>query len=154
MQHLFTELWPLKRDSEPPSREREFSHAVISCGSKSGVTNSKKNWKNLRPSHGVILCDLITEKKFKPRVRPFSRNPLHKNDIPLQGYMVFMSNELGQGPDPGIVCWNEAILDTRVSIGTSTKATKAVFYFVPRKACFPFLKYRNRNFMWAGYRNG
>jgi hypothetical protein len=58
-------------------------------------------------------------KKFKPRVRPFSRKPLHKNDIPLQGYMVFRSNELGQGPDHGIVCWNEAILDTRMSIGTA-----------------------------------
>jgi hypothetical protein len=101
----------------------------------------------MRPSRGVILCDLIAEKKFKPRVRPFSRNPLHKNDIPLQGYMVFRSNELGQRPDHGIVCWNEAILDTRVSIGTVRNATEAVFYFVPRKARFPFLKYRNCNFM-------
>jgi hypothetical protein len=57
----------------------------------------------MRPSRGVILCDLILEKKFKPRVRPFSRKPLHKTDIPLQGYMVFRSNELGQGPDHGIV---------------------------------------------------
>jgi hypothetical protein len=61
--------------------------------------------------------------------------------------MVFRSNELGQGPDHGIVCWNEAILDTRVSIGTARNDTEAVFYFVPRKARFPFLKYRNRNFM-------
>jgi hypothetical protein len=89
----------------------------------------------MRPSRGVILCDLIAEKKFKPRVRPFSRKPLHKN------------GELGQGPDHGIVCWNEAILDTRVSIGTARNATEVVFYFVPRKARFPFLKYRNRNFM-------
>jgi hypothetical protein len=33
---------------------------------KSDVTNSKKNQKNTRPSHGVILCDLDVEKKFKP----------------------------------------------------------------------------------------
>jgi hypothetical protein len=61
--------------------------------------------------------------------------------------MVFRSNELGQGPDHGIVCWNEAILDTRVSIGTSRNATEAVFYFVPCKVRFPFLKYQNQNFM-------
>jgi hypothetical protein len=101
----------------------------------------------MRPSRGVILCDLIAETKFKPRVQPFSRKPLHKNDMPLQGYMVFRSNELGQGPDHGIVCWNEAILDTRVSIGTARNATEVVFYFVPRKTRFPFLKYQNRNFM-------
>jgi hypothetical protein len=101
----------------------------------------------MRPSHGVILCDLIVGKKFKPRVRPFSRKPLHKNDIPLQGYMVFRSNELGQGPNHGIVCWNEAILDMRMSIGMARNATEVVFYFVPRKACFPFFKYRNQNFM-------
>jgi hypothetical protein len=75
----------------------------------------------MRPSRGVILCDLIAGKKFKPRVRPFSRNTFHKNDIPLQGYMVFRSNELGQGPNHGIVCWNEAILNTRVSIGMARK---------------------------------
>jgi hypothetical protein len=61
--------------------------------------------------------------------------------------MVFRSNELGQGPDHGIVCWNEAILDTRVSIGMARNATEVVFYFVPRKVCFPFLKYQNQNFM-------
>jgi hypothetical protein len=53
-------------------------------------------------------------------------------------YMVFRSNELGQGPDHGIVCWNEAILDTRMSIGTARNATEAVFYFVQRKRIFHF----------------
>jgi hypothetical protein len=61
--------------------------------------------------------------------------------------MVFRANELGQGPNHGIVCWNEAILDTRVSIGMARNATEAIFYVVPQKVCFPFLKYRNRNFM-------
>jgi hypothetical protein len=61
--------------------------------------------------------------------------------------MVFRANELGQGHNHGIVCWNEAILDTRVSIGMAMNATEVVFYFVPRKACFLFLKYQNRNFM-------
>jgi hypothetical protein len=73
----------------------------------------------MRPSHGVILCDLIAGKNIKPRVRQFSRKSIHRNDIPLQGYMVFTLNELGQGPDHGIVYRNEAILDTRVSIGTT-----------------------------------
>jgi hypothetical protein len=54
--------------------------------------------------------------------------------------MVLKSNELGQGPDHGIVCWNKAILDTRMSIGTARNATEAVFYFVPRKARFPFFE--------------
>jgi hypothetical protein len=57
--------------------------------------------------------------------------------------MVFRSNELGQGPDHGIVCWNEAILDTRVSIGMARNDTEAVFYFAPWKAHFPFLEYQN-----------
>jgi hypothetical protein len=101
----------------------------------------------MRPSRGVMLCDLIAKKKPNLGYDRFLESPIHKNDIPLQGLMVFRSNELGQGPDHGIVCWNEAILDTCMSIGMARNATKAVFYFVLRKARFLFLKYRNQNFM-------
>jgi hypothetical protein len=34
--HFFTKLWLLRRDSAPPSREREFSCVVISRGSRIG----------------------------------------------------------------------------------------------------------------------
>jgi hypothetical protein len=35
----------------------------------------------------------------------------------VRGFMAFTTNELGFGPDRGIVCQNEAISDTRVSLG-------------------------------------
>jgi hypothetical protein len=78
MQHLFMELWPLKRDSEPPSRKREYRAPSFHVGPKSGVTNSKKIEKNMRTLRGIILCDLIAGKKSNLGCDRFLESPFTK----------------------------------------------------------------------------
>ena len=45
-----------------------------------GITNSKKS-KNMKPSHIVILCHIVTIKKYKYGLHTFARKRLHSNVI-------------------------------------------------------------------------
>jgi hypothetical protein len=53
-----------------------------------------------------------------------------------RGFVAFRSDELDYNPNHDIVYWNNVISDTRVALGTTSNATKAIFLFISRKVCF------------------
>jgi hypothetical protein len=57
---------------------RSFRASSFHVGLKSDVTNSKKNQKNARPSHDVILCDLDAGKKSNLEKKYLTESPFIK----------------------------------------------------------------------------
>jgi hypothetical protein len=45
---------------------------------KWGKGNSKKNRKNGKPKHGVMICDVVPRKNKKHGILTFQRKTLHK----------------------------------------------------------------------------
>ena len=50
---------------------RDLEHFEMS------ITNSKKNQKNMKLAHIVILCHIVTRKKYKYGLHTFGRKCLH-----------------------------------------------------------------------------
>jgi hypothetical protein len=72
-----------------------FHAESFHVGLKSDVTNSKKNQKNARPLHDVILCDLDAGKKIQTlRKKCLTESPLTKMTYHVRGCTTFRLNEL------------------------------------------------------------
>jgi hypothetical protein len=71
-----------------------FRASLFHVGLQSDVTNSKKFKKNMRPSHGVILCDLDTEKKSNLEKKCLTESPFTKMTYHVRGCATFRLNEL------------------------------------------------------------
>jgi hypothetical protein len=71
-----------------------FRASSFHVGTKSNVTNSKKNQKNTRPSHSVILCDLDVEKNSNLEKKCLTENPSTKMTYHVRGFTTFRLNEL------------------------------------------------------------
>jgi hypothetical protein len=80
----------------------------------------------------------------------FFRKSLHWMSFHVRFACLCRSNELGHSLDHGIICQNNPISDTCVALGTMMNVTEPIFYFVPRKVYFLFLKCQNRVFYCEG----
>jgi hypothetical protein len=55
----------------------------------------KKNQKNGKPVHGVMICDVLPSKNAKPGVPKFHRKTLHKKCHQVGLHLAFYPIELG-----------------------------------------------------------
>jgi hypothetical protein len=67
----------------------------VHAGPESGITNSKKKRKNVRPSGGIILYHLYVGKKLNLDKSNLPKSPFTKMTNQVRGCMAFRSNELG-----------------------------------------------------------
>jgi hypothetical protein len=96
-QHLISSLNSRKKRGTPHRlvTSGSFRAPSFHVGPKPGVTNSKKNRKNAKPSRGIILCDLEAGKKnsnLKKNCLPES--PVTEMTNHVRGCMTFRLNEL------------------------------------------------------------
>jgi hypothetical protein len=70
--HNPSQTWGL----HPPSTHG--GHREFDLDLKWGKGNSKKNQKNGKPVHGVMICDVLSMKNTKHAILMFRRETLHK----------------------------------------------------------------------------
>jgi hypothetical protein len=62
---------------------------------KWGKGNSKKNQKNGKPKHGVMICDVVPRKNIKHGILTFQRKTLHKKWHQTGPHLAFYPIEVG-----------------------------------------------------------
>jgi hypothetical protein len=90
----------------------------------------KKIKKNVKPSHCVMLCDLVVRKIIKLDYCKYCRNPFSEMTYHVGSFMAFKPDELGHDPNHRIFCSNDPILCTCVLIGMENKVHIGSFYFL------------------------
>jgi hypothetical protein len=95
-QHVISSLNSREKRGTPHrlAASGSFRAPSFHAGPESGVTNSKKNQKNAKPSRGVILSDYKREKNSNLEKNCLPESPFTEMTHHVRGCMTFRLNEL------------------------------------------------------------
>ena len=96
----------------------------------------KKIQKNLKPSHCVILCDIVSIKNNKFGILQISLKKFWEMSYHVRSFMAFKANDQCYGHIHGIVFLNEPILCTHVHLGMAHKVVQGSFQLYLTKNTF------------------
>ena len=94
---------------------------------ETSVRNLKKIKKNIKPSHCVMLCDIVSIKNYKLGISWFFRKGVLINELSCMKCIGFQGKSPCYGHNHGIVCLNDAILCTRVRLQMANKCYTRIF---------------------------
>ena len=100
----------------------------------------------MKPSHCVMLCDLVSRKNNKLAILQIFLESVLTNDLSCLKFHELQGKCLCYGQIHGIVCLNEPILCTIYVFMWQTMLPKTVFNFIARKSHFPFSECQNGSF--------
>ena len=89
----------------------------------------KNDPNDVKPSLGVILCDIFARKNTKLGILPIYQKKLHEMTFHVRGFMAFRSNDQCYGYNQWIVCDNVPILCTHVHPGMTINVAGGSFPF-------------------------
>ena len=96
----------------------------------------KKNQKNVKPSHCVMLCDLVSRKNNKLAILQIFLKSVLKRSYHIQGFMAFKPNDQCYGNIHGIVCLTEPISCTHIRLYVANNVAEESFQLYSTKKSF------------------
>src|SRR3954471_15518311 len=91
----------------------------------------------MKPSRGVILCDIVRRKNIKLDILIMSQKNLHKMTYLIRGFLAFGSNDQCYGYNQGMFCDNVLILCIHMHHEMANNVAGGSFPFRHIKKPFP-----------------
>ena len=89
----------------------------------------KNDPNDVKPSRGVIFCDIFARKNTKLGILPIYQKNFTKMTFHVRGFMAFRSNDQCYGYNRCMVCDNVPILCTHVHPGMIINVAGGSFHF-------------------------
>ena len=106
----------------------------------------KKNQKNVKPSHCVMSCDVVSRKNNKLAILQIFLKSVLTNDLSCSKFHELQGKCLCYGQIHGIVCLNEPILCTHIRLYVANNVVEESFQLYSTKKSFSIFWLPEREF--------